>query len=108
MFIFYKTWPSSSKANDSLRVIYRVNSYILQLKGLLRDQCGLYYSKVSNSKSLFRDVKKGIMHLFSARERVRLLNVLKKSFKKSPLKKKKKLKQKELMKYFSKDFKQLN
>lgn len=54
------------KANVSLRVIYQVNSYILKFKGVVRDQCGLYNSKVSNSKSLFRGVNKGIMHLFSA------------------------------------------
>lgn len=75
MFYAIKSGHHPFKANDSLRVIYRVNSYILQLKGLVRDWCGFYNSKVSNSKSSFREVKKGIVHMFRAYERVRILNV---------------------------------
>lgn len=39
----FMLWPTSCKANISLRVTYQVN--IHQFKVWVRDQCGLYYTK---------------------------------------------------------------
>lgn len=41
--------------------------YILQLKGSGKGSISMVFYNYKVSKSLFRDVKKGIVHLFSAR-----------------------------------------
>lgn len=75
MFYAMKYGHHHYKANDSLRVIYRVNSYILQLKGLVRDQCGRHNSKVSNSKICLEMLRRELCIYLAHVKRVRLLNV---------------------------------